>query len=193
MDALEGYVKRLALLLLGDYAIYQLWRFDGRPAAAAMSVRTIQPKDLRNANPAIADAAWYFGEEAHAFGCFDGERLVGAAFYWHGRRYETRRTWSIPPGSSKLVHIVTDPDQRGRGVATALISASAAEMMGLGFRPLYAGIWHSHKASQGAFARAGWRRVGWLVRVNPLRRARPWTIRRFTENAGKNRITAWRH
>jgi hypothetical protein len=65
----------------------------------------------------------------------------------------------------------------GGGVAAALIGASAQEMTAKGYTTLYARIWHSNGPSQSAFARAVWRRVGWLLQINPLRRPQPWNLK----------------
>jgi hypothetical protein len=50
-------------------------------------------------------------------------------------------------------------------------------MTAKGYTTLYARIWHSNGPSQSAFARAVWRRVGWLLQINPLRRPQPWNLK----------------
>ncbi len=176
------WLKRLARLLFGDYAIYQIWQLDSlpqRPLPAAMSVRRLVRDDLAapGVDPMLGEAGWYFGDEADGFGCFKNGQLAAVAFYWHGRRYAQRHSWPIEGGAAKLVHIATAPALRGGGVAAALIGASAQEMTAKGYTTLYARIWHSNGPSQSAFARAGWRRVGWLLQVNPLRRRQPWNLK----------------
>jgi hypothetical protein len=63
------WLKRLARLLFGDYAIYQIWQLDRSPQRslpAAMSVRRLVSDDL--AAPGVysilGEAGWYFGDEA---------------------------------------------------------------------------------------------------------------------------------
>lgn len=172
--------KRVMRLIIGDYGLYQVWTLDRASAAtqADLAIRPLLSQDLSQAglHTTLTEAAWYFGEQAHGYGCFEGDQLRGLAFFWHGDRYASRHSWPLPAGAAKLVHIVTDPAQRGRGFATALIRAASQAMISQGFHPLYARIWHSNKPSQQAFSRAGWRPAGWLVQVNPLRRPRPWRI-----------------
>jgi GNAT superfamily N-acetyltransferase len=98
------------------------------------------------------------------------------AYYWHGQRYRSRNSSHIEDGAAKLVHIVTVPSERGKGVASLLIAESTSIMLQQGFCPLYARIWHSNRPSLSAFARAGWRPCGWLLQANPFRRQLPWTF-----------------
>ena len=174
----------LARALLGDYALYRIWTLGtlAEPPSEAhrdalLTVRPISRADIDGAaDPSLRESAWYLGDESHGFGCFQGTELVGLAFYWHGRRYRERHSLVIGTGAAKLVHIVTAPSMRGRGVAALLIARSAAAMQALGFHPLFARIWHSNEPSRRAFLRAGWRAVGWLLQINPLRRTQPWTF-----------------
>ncbi len=178
----HGWHKQIARALLGDYAIYQVWRFETTDApviAAPFDVRSLRPEDLGQPCVAaeLADSAWYLGDQAEGFGCFQGDTLLGAAFYWHGRRYATRRSWPVPPRAAKLVHLITASTARGQGVATAVIRASAAQMQARGWRPLYARVWPSNASSLSAFRRAGWQPCGWLLQINPLRRSKHWNLR----------------
>src|SRR5262245_3769868 len=172
--------KSVVRLLLGEYAFYEVWRVDRvvESSVGQHDVRRIQAAELQvfGTDEALTSAAWYFGPECDAFGCFEGDRLVGVAFYWRGARYAARDSWNIEARAAKLVHIVTAPSFRGRGVAGTLIEKSASLMIRSGSCPLYARIWHSHKASLAAFERAGWTRLGWLVQINPLRRLKPWKL-----------------
>lgn len=175
-------LKRLARGLLGEYAIYQIWRID-RPstmqAASGLLLRPLQSSDLAQAglDAELAHLDWYFGEQAFGMGCFENGQLLSVCFFWWGTRYAQRNSWAIKPPAAKLVHIVTLAAARGRGIAPLLIQAGAAQMHARGHAPLYARIWYSHTASQRAFSRAGWRRCGWLLQINPLRRAQPWSLR----------------
>lgn len=178
MDSL----KRIARLLFGDYAIYQIWQLDRmqkRPLPADMDVRRLGRDDLAapGVDPVLSEAAWYFGDEADGFGCHKDGQLAAVAFYWRGTRYAQRNSWPIETGAAKLVHVATAPALRGGGVGAALISASAQQMIDKGYRKLYARIWHSNGPSQSAFARAGWHRIGWLLQINPLRLRQPWNLK----------------
>lgn len=179
---MKDALKRLARLLLGEYAVYQVWRTAGPRVAAASSamvVRALATADLAapGVDPALAEAAWYLGDDAFGYGCYLDGQLAGVAFYWHGKRYARRHSWPIEADAAKLVHIETAPALRGQGVAPMLISASAQQMQTRGFNTLYARIWHSNTPSRSAFARAGWDSIGWLLQVNPLRLRQPWNLR----------------
>lgn len=174
-------LKRLAGVMLGEYSLYQVWRHEAgmssMPAAGSFAFRSIDAADLaESGHPLLTESSWYCGADSAGFGCYDADRLIAVAFYWWGARYERRRSWPIERDAAKLVHIVTIPAYRGRAAARTLIEASAAEMHGRGFRRLYARIWHSNKPSLAAFAAVEWRPTGWLIEINPLRRARPFSI-----------------
>jgi GNAT superfamily N-acetyltransferase len=179
---MRATITKAARLILGEYAVYRVWATD-RPSKqktdSSLNVRRVVPADLDAADTdqVLREAAWYFGSECDAFGCFDKNRLVGLACYWHGQRYRSRHSWPIEHGAAKLVHIVTVPSERGKGVATLLIAESTSSMLQEGFCTLYARIWHSNIPSLSAFARAGWWPCGWLLQANFLRRQLPWTFR----------------
>jgi GNAT superfamily N-acetyltransferase len=181
-NSMRAAIAKAARLVLGDYAVYRLWVTD-RPSKqttdSSLNVRRVVHADLdaTDTDQVLREAAWYFGNECDAFGCFDKNRLVGLACYWHGQRYRSRNSWPIEHRAAKLVHIVTVPSERGKGVATLLIAESTSRMLQKGFCTLYARIWHSNRPSLSAFARAGWRPYGWLLQANPLRRQLPWTFR----------------
>ena len=178
---MRATLKKAARLILGEYGFYQVWvtnRPSNQTTDSILTVRRAVSADLDapDTDQVLREAAWYFGDECDAFGCFDKNRLVGLACYWHIQRYRSRNSWPIEHGAAKLVHIVTSPSERGKGVATLLIAESTSIMLREGFGALYARIWHSNKPSLSAFARAGWRPCGWLLQANPLRRQLPWTF-----------------
>lgn len=181
---MRSMLKALARAVLGEYGLYQVWALGLEESAsgatgsgADVTVREIGRADVEAATEAaLRESAWYLGDGSHGFGCFAGAELVGLAFYWHADRYRRRHSVSIGSHDAKLVHIVTTPAMRGRGIAAMLIDRSAVAMRARGFQTLYARIWHSNRPSLHAFARAGWRPKGWLLQVNPLRRRAPWTF-----------------
>lgn len=125
----------------------------------------------------IREQAGYAGPGSYAYGCFDGERIVGLCFYWFGERYRKRNFWPLADREAKLVQIVSHPEFRGRGVATMLIMHSSQDLIDKGFRRTYARIWHSNTPSIRAFERAGWNRIALVLEINPLRRRRPIRLR----------------
>ncbi|NML60317.1 GNAT family N-acetyltransferase [Massilia sp. RP-1-19] len=177
---MKSIVKKILRLLLGDYSAYHVYR-NGAIAPApgnGLVVRQLDADDLRRSPDAeIGEQAFYLGEGAHGFGCFDGDVLAGVCFYWHGQRYLKRNFWPLARGEAKLVQILTLPRMRGRSVAPTLIQESARAMQALGFAHTYARIWHSNTPSLRAFARAGWTRVATVIEVHPFSMARAFRLR----------------
>ena len=172
---MKAILKKLLRLVCGDYAVYHVYRNGPNLPAApgAFTVRPVDTEDLRQSpDQDIAEQAFYLGQGAHGFGCFDGDTLVGVCFYWHGQRYLKRNFWPLAEGEAKLVQIITLARMRGRSVAPTLIQESASAMQALGFTRSYARIWHSNTPSLRAFARAGWTRVATVVDVHPFGMAR---------------------
>lgn len=172
--------KKLARLLFGDYSAYLIYTRsagDASPTRPGSVTFTIGPVDESAINaspdPLIREQAGYAGPGSYAYACFDDDRIVGVCFYWFGERYLKRNFWPLGDKEAKLVQIISLPQARGRGVATALITASCQDMMQKGFSRVYARIWHSNTPSLRAFERAGWRRVALVFEINPLRRNKP--------------------
>jgi RimJ/RimL family protein N-acetyltransferase len=181
----KALARKLALILLGDYAAYYVYAgfaVEGRLAEPdnELSFR-IEPVDLAailaSPDSLIQNQAHYLGPGAEAYACVRDGRIAGVCIYWHGDRYRKRNFWPLKDGEAKLVQIVSVPAMRGRGVASALIAASCRDMCSRGFQRMYARIWHSNVQSWRAFERAGWVRVALVVEVNPLRRQQPIQMR----------------
>lgn len=182
MGVLQRVAKHVARLLLGDYSVYRLYRCadaDASHAGSSPDVREIDAALVSACgDPLLAEQAWYCGADSQAFGAFDDERLRAVCFYWWGERYRRERAFiALGPGEAKLVQIVTSPSARGRGLARGLIIESTRRMHARGMSTLYARVWHSNHPSRQAFEGAGWQPAGWVVDINPLRRAQPWRIR----------------
>ncbi|HET6277960.1 MAG TPA: GNAT family N-acetyltransferase [Candidatus Polarisedimenticolia bacterium] len=76
-----------------------------------------------------------------------------------------RATLDLQPSEAKLIDVVTAPEERGKGFAPRLIREASAFMHSLGYERIYARIWHSNHASQRAFVKAGWKRMGTVLFV----------------------------
>lgn len=172
---MKGVAKYIARLLLGDYSIYRIYRFEpsaevpsGKGSTCIVEVDrlSIESSDL----PLMREQAWYAGEGAFAYAYVEADRIRGLCFYWHADRYLQRNFWPLRDREAKLVQIVTAPDSRGRGVAATLIRVSSQSMRRKGFERLYARIWHSNVPSLKAFSRAGWSQIATVIEVHFLRR-----------------------
>jgi RimJ/RimL family protein N-acetyltransferase len=173
----KSLLKRLARVVLGDYAPYQIYACDTAGVAAVADGQAVQVVDQATleADPSslIRAQAVYAGEGARAYAATLDGRIVAVCFYWWGGRYLKRNFWPLREGEAKLVQVIALPEARGRGVATALIAASCRDMGLHGFMRTYARVWHSNMPSRRAFERAGWKRVALVIEANPLRRRRP--------------------
>lgn len=185
LGLVKEFAKKLARMLLGEYSAYHIY---ASPSEGFLAPRTgtnetfrVAPVDedaVNSSNEAlIREQLGYAGPGAHAYACFDGDRVVGICFYWFGTRYLKRNFWPLLDGEAKLVQIISLPEMRGRGVASLLIESSCRDMMSRGFGRAYARIWHSNKPSLRAFERAHWRRIALVIELNPLRLSSPIRIR----------------
>ena len=177
-------VKKLVGAALGEYSTYLIYGWgpgDGTADSSTLASRfEVRPMDgaavAGISSSVLKDQSSYAGDGAVTYGCFDGNRVAGLCFYWHGARYRRRNFITLEAGEAKLVQIITDSDMRGQGVARTLIAASSGDMAHRGFRRLFARIWHSNQASISAFEHAGWSRMGLIVEINPLRRPSGWRL-----------------
>ena len=179
---MKSLIKAAAHALLGEYAPYIIVESGAAPASASgnagYTVAPISEEDIRACpDQLIRDQASYAGADSLAFACFDGERIAGICFYWHGERYKSRNFWPLKPGEAKLVQIITAPDMRGKKVAGTLIAGSCQQLLAAGFVRASARIWHSNTPSLRAFAGAGWTRRALVLELNPLRRKKPFRLR----------------
>ena len=182
---MKSLLKRVAGALLGDYAPYQIYAIEAAPAAAdppraggGLVVREVDAAAIGASPDALVrEQAGYAGEGARAYACLRDGRIVGVCFYWFGERYLKRNFWPLAEGEAKLVQIVVLPELRGQGIAAALVGGSARDMLGRGFGRAYARIWHSNTPSLRAFERAGWKRIAFMLEINPLRSKRPLRLR----------------
>lgn len=173
---MKQLAKAILRLIFRNYSVYRIYTCSTTaavaprtPKSAALEVREVDLADVSASGDAdIVAQAGYLGPGSHAFACFDGARIVGICFYWHGNRYLQRNFWPLQARQAKLVHIMTLPEMRGREVASRLIADSCKAMEAYGFERNYARIWHSNTPSIRAFTRAGWEPVATVVEVQPV-------------------------
>ena len=185
---MKQLAKAFLRLVFRDYSLYRIYTcattapVPPRTAqSTALVVREVSLAELAASSDAdMAEQSGYLGAGSHAFACFDGARIVGVCFYWHGARYLERNFWPLQARQAKLVQIMTLPEMRGRAVASTLIAESCKAMAAHGFERTYARIWHSNTPSIRAFMRAGWERVATVAEVQPagMRRNLRFTFKR---------------
>lgn len=190
-DFIKNLLKTLTQILLGDYSAYFIYSCSNKDTWPDLSNTTTQFRVLlvdeatikASPDPLIEKQAGYAGDGSYSYACYDGDRIVGVCFYWFGSRYMKRNFWPLLDGEAKLVQIIVQPSMRSRGIATSLIASSFQDMMHKDFSRVYARIWHSNDPSLRAFERAGWKKIGLIIEINPFRRARPIRIRLGTRSA----------
>src|SRR5688500_11536665 len=139
-------IKRIARLLFRDYSIYRIYGYAGSGSPFTSDVGTralkfrfeaIMEGEIRDSSDElIAQQAWYHGQGAHAYACFQDSRIVGLCFFWHGDRYAERNFWPLSEGEAKLVQLIVLPELRGRGIAKDLVKFATSDMFRRGFKHL---------------------------------------------------------
>ncbi len=81
------------------------------------------------------------------------------------QHYDRSGTWPLAPDEVALMNIATEDAARGRGLAVALIRAAAADYAARGRQRMIAFIWWTNTPSLRAFAKAGWRRIGFSIEL----------------------------
>ncbi len=182
---MKSFAKWLMHFILGEYSAYYIYARScdtDAPSRSAAGLpfrfEEIDESAIRRSPDAlIREQAYYAGSGSHGYACLADDRIVALCFYWFGERYLKRNFWPLADNEAKLVQIISLPEFRGRGIATALINASLLDMFGKGYGRAYARIWHSNTPSIRAFERAGWRRIALVVEINPLRQSKPIRMR----------------
>jgi len=180
---MKRFLKALLRFFLGDYGAYYIYAASTATADKQLGKTNLKIVPAEQAAldidpaPLVRKQAAYAGEDARAYACWLDDRIVGVCFYWWGKRYLQRNFWPLRENEAKLVQIITLPEARGLGVATALIAASCQDMGHCGFGYVFARIWHSNFPSWRAFERAGWKRIALVIEINPLRQSKPLRLR----------------
>lgn len=184
---MKELLKSLLHKLLAEYSIYWIYRCDKQDLPADSDslppIHALSAKESETLPPgAMQDQAGFLGTEAKAYTFRENNRVTAICIFWYGQRYATRNFWPLKPGEAKLVQVITDPDFRGKGAATALIHQASKAMLSEGFERLFARVWHSNTPSLKAFERAGWKRVSLAIE-----------LKRTSQSTGvKFFIPAWR-
>lgn len=180
-------LKWLARRLLADYSLYRIYEF---PLEACTPPPTSHYRfiDISNGqaltasgDPCLRELSEYAGRDAHGFAlCLHGE-IAAACWFWSRERYQERAFWPIKSNEAKLVQITTNSQLRGRGFASALLAFASFQMKQLGYKRLFARVWHSNRASIATFSKAGWKEIAFVLEL------RPWGTHRSFRYVHKNR------
>lgn len=186
----SALLSRLLRWVLSDYAAYRIYMLE-RPAVRPEARSDLLPAEadaLRGTQSAIlGKLSDWGGPGAHGFMLRDDGQPAAVCWYWHGDQYRAKRNfWPLVQGDAKLIELGVRENARGKGLAVKIVVESADRMFALGFRRLFARVWHSHAASYRAFERAGWRNVAlvvsyrwrWSRQDRRVEFRQPWALRR---------------
>lgn len=163
--------KLAAAGLFPEYSLYRIYEMpSGVPQPPGDSVRPAGAELFAaHSSPELRELAPYAGDGAHGFGAFTAEGELGSGcWFWTGRRLARRGWGSLPPDATELVQINTASGFRGRGLAVSLIRHGGSRMRELGFRRVFARVWHSNEASVRAFTKAEWSYTSFFIALGPL-------------------------
>jgi GNAT superfamily N-acetyltransferase len=168
------YFKGALHGLFGDYQYWKVYAiklpYPYPNLPPEMSVRRLEAEDLAH----VADQVYadhYLGEEALGYGLFVHGELAAVQGAWWGSRYVRERegrSWKIPDDAVKTNSLHTFGPYRGRGYASLLKRYTLAELGSLGFRRVYARIWHSHRNSIRVSTRVGMKLIGVYIEISPF-------------------------
>jgi len=166
MDA-SAALRHLLLLVVSDYAAYRIYMLE-RPTSLSADSGELKPADTHalagSQSTILTKLSDWSGPGAHGFMLCDDGQPAAVCWYWYGEQYRAKRNfWPLAQGDVKLIELGVRENARGKGLAVKIVVDSAERIFALGFRRLFARVWHSHAASYRAFERAGWRNVALVV------------------------------
>ena len=193
--SVRDLLRTVAHWLFGDYRFYHIRAIDvaAVPQAPPWDGRIGPITDLADLAGAKdrtirARISVDRGCGRYAFGAWVGDKLASFVILVSKKALGLKSVWPLEDGEAMLAQVTTEETFRGRGIAPILINYAARKMGELGFRRLYATIWHSSAASVRAFDKAGWQRFAFLMVVYPFGTKRP--IRFVWRRTTKQRTAA---
>ena len=157
------FLQNIAKKIFGPYTIFIILSDSFSEKNKYTSDVRIMAWDEAALNKTI-NGSWHFSYVNEV-----GVRLCTCAV-WYGDRYKKRGYWPLKDDECKLISLETLPQAKGRGLAPLVISQATLKMSALGFRKIYARVWHSNAASLRAFAKAGWARHALVIEIFPCGR-----------------------
>ena len=157
------------------------WLYSLRLPAAATAFQgdvfcsAIQDAGQLAASPheEIRNQTWAMEPDSWLFGAWVEGELAGICWVHARDTYVSRGGFfALRSDEAELAQITVAAAFRGRGIATELIRHTAVQMGALGFRKLYAKIWHDNYASRRVFERAGWQRTKRFLSVRLAHRTK---------------------
>jgi RimJ/RimL family protein N-acetyltransferase len=162
-------VKKAVSLLLQDYRINYIYASPAEQAPVAGGIVELSAEQI--AQLAASQTAKVRGSATFSKAGLKGYALVEAGkpvcvvHLAELSQYDRAATWPLRQGEAAIMDIATEDAARGRGLAVRLIEAVTARYLRQGRTRIIAFIWWSNTPSLRAFAKAGWRRIGFSVEL----------------------------
>jgi ribosomal protein S18 acetylase RimI-like enzyme len=128
--------------------------------------------------PSSAEAAQRFNAGRHCYVAWDGDRIVAYGWASQGRECvgELERAFHMAPDEAYIWDCVTLPEYRGRGLYSALLSYTLAQLRDAGVRRTWIGASLDNQASIKGFMNAGFQPAIKLVYGRLLALRCAWVI-----------------
>lgn len=152
-------MQRWLRAILGPYTVFVILADDLQNKSSLPLHAMFEASDA-SAGQKLPPGSWHFSYIQ------ENTRLCTCAV-WYGERYQSRNYWPLQADECKLISLETIPQAKGQGIAPIVIAQVSRQMAILGFRTIYARVWHSNKASLRAFAKSGWQKHALVIDVFP--------------------------
>jgi len=164
--------KAMAGLVFSDYRINFIYASPSPPAPPAgppgVDIVPLTPPLIERLRQSptrkVSNSVSFTAAGLAGFAVVEGGRPLSVAHVADVRHYDRSRTWPLAADEVALMDIATEEDARGRGLAVHLIRA-VADHAASGRQGVIAFIWWTNTPSLRAFAKAGWRRIGFSVEL----------------------------
>jgi GNAT superfamily N-acetyltransferase len=170
------------LRILKTLVSYEIWRIYSIDTSRCQSpspsgldfglLRDLAQMDAPGVAPEVRRAKCV-RDGALVYAAWRDGTLAGVCWLWPGPLLEKRNIGAQPADCAEIIQITVAEAFRGQGIASALIRYASSQVPALGYRRLYAQIWHSNIASVKAFEKCGWDKVASFVELKLRRFDRP--------------------
>jgi GNAT superfamily N-acetyltransferase len=167
--------KRCAKAVLGDYALYRIFRLPlGDMSAYGSTATEVSFLGLHDAGaPVIATSAfahtsWYGSPEGIGYIAIASARIVGVNWYWPGTRGASQVAHVLRSDEVVSAHLEVSENLRGMGVGRALKAYAAQRLREEGYEAVISRVWHNNHSSIRVNKQLGSQQIGWTVQVEPL-------------------------
>ncbi|MBU6395476.1 MAG: GNAT family N-acetyltransferase [Sphingomonadales bacterium] len=164
---LQRAIKALLGKVVPDYQINWILAGDAVPEADEHEVIPASPEHYaliaHSATPKVLGSLSYARQGLAGLVVVENGRPASIAHFARAAEYGRHVTWPLKPNEVALMDIATEEAMRGRGLAVSLIKGATRHYRQAGADRVLAFVWWSNHPSLRAFAKAGWRRIGFSL------------------------------